>query len=499
VHSQTEKSLTQLIHNLEVEQVAGNIDITINGLSNDSRQIQPGNLFIAIKGYKYDGHSFINDALKKGAKAVISEHPFPNSSVPIIQVKNSRYAQAILAAKFFNHPSSQLKVVGITGTNGKSTSTFMINHILETTGFRTGLLGTVHYKIDKATYPSLHTTPDSIKLQSFLAEMVNEQVSHAILEVSSHGIALDRIVDLQFLVGGITNITFDHLELHPSMQDYINTKGKFFTILPPGGAAIFNGDDPVSLRLISQTSAQSIIYGLDSNLSTVKATNIRLNSDYTKFDVVIKKPFFTTSGQKIKPGSFSVSLQCAGSHNIYNALLAITTCLTLDLSSQEIQKGMSSFQGVPRRLEVIYNQDFKVINDVAHNPGSFQAVFAAIQKEKFHNLHIVNSIRGSRGIKINQANTQVIIDWAKKLKPKNIFLTSASDTCRPLDIVQEEELQVVLKTFQESGVKIEYSDELKTSVENACAAVKEKDLLVFLGAHSMDTVVEIFHKARQKQ
>jgi len=160
---------------------------------------------------------------------------------------------------------------------------------------------------------------------------------------------------------------------------------------------------------------------------------------------------------------------------------------------------MAKFPGVPRRLEVIYNENFKVINDVAHNPGSFLAVFEALKEEKFRNLYIVNSIRGNRGVEINRKNTQVIIDWSKRLNPKKIFLTSAYDTCGPLDTVQEEERQVVLKMLEDNKVKVEYHDELEASIEKACSVVKEKDLLVFLGTRSMDTVVEIFQRTMQKK
>jgi len=497
--SPPEKNLVELLQNLPIEQIAGDVNIPINSLSNDSRTVQPGSLFIAIKGYQTDGHSFIGEAISKGARAIVSEQPYSNCPAALIQVKNSRHAQALLAAEFFDHPSQKLKVIGVTGTNGKSTSTFMVNHILESAGFRTGLLGTVYYKIDSTTHPSLHTTPNSLELQKFLAEMVSNQISHAILEVSSHGIALNRITNTKFDVAGITNITFDHLDLHQNMEEYIKTKGEFFTFLPEESAAVFNGDDPLSLKLRFQTFAQAVIYGIKSNLATIQAVNIIKNSGHTKFDLVIKKPFFTTSGQKIRPSSFPINLQSPGTHNIYNALLAIAICLTLDLSIPEIQKGMDKYQGIPRRLEVIYNQDFKVINDVAHNPGSFQAVLEALKDEKFHNLYLLNAIRGNRGVEINKENTQVIIHWAKRLKPKKIFLTSADDTCGPLDTVQKEELQVVLEMFQESGIKIEYHDQLETSIENACSVVREKDLLVFLGTRSMDTANEIFQKTMQKK
>lgn len=211
--------------------------------------------------------------------------------------------------------------------------------------------------------------------------MVEQQVSHTILEVSSHGIALNRIEDIKFDIGGITNISLDHLELHQSIDEYANTKGKFFTFLSRENTAIFNGDDPLSLKLISQTSAQTIIYGIDSNLATIKAVSITRNSDCTKFDVFIQKPFFTISRKKIEPTSFSINLHCPGNHNIYNALLAIANCLILDLSIKEIQIGMDTFQGVPRRLDVIYDHGFKVINDVAHNPGG------AIQKSIYCQLY----------------------------------------------------------------------------------------------------------------
>lgn len=492
--SHRKKNLSQLLEDLELEQVMGDINIEINGLSNDSRTVTPGNLFIAIKGYKNDGHYFIQEAIAKGAKAIICEQPYPYSSIPIIQVKSVRYAQALLAAEFFDHPSKKLQVIGITGTNGKSTSTFMINSILECANFPTGLLGTVYNKIGNRTYSTLHTTPDSIEIQNFLAEMVKSQINHAIIEVSSHGIALDRITGTKFDIGGITNITLDHLDLHQNMKEYIKTKGKFFSLLSKEGTAIFNADDPISLKLNSYNLAQPLTYSIDSNQSTIKANDITKNSDYTKFNVIIKKPFLTISGQKIRPCSFPVNLQCLGKHNIYNALLAITNCLVLDLNIGEVQKGLADYKGIFRRLEVIYNQNFKVINDTAHNPGSFQAVFEVIKEEKYKNLFIVNSIRGNRGTEINKENTKIIIKWASILKPKKLFISSAYDTSSLLDVVQDQEQNIVLEMLQESGIKIEYYDELKECIQKVCSLIGPKDLLVFLGAHSMDKATDLFYE-----
>jgi len=492
--SPLKKDLSQLVSKLEIEQVVGDINIPINGLNNDSRKIVPGNLFIAIKGYQTDGHSYISNAIERGAAAVVCEQCCPDCPVPIIQVKNSRYAQGILAAEFFDHPSHSLKVVGITGTNGKSTSTFMIDNILQQAGFSTGLLGTVYNRIKDRIYPTLHTTPDSIEIQNLLAEMVKQKIDYAIIEVSSHGIALDRIAGTNFNVGGITNITQDHLDLHKNMKNYIRTKGNFFTQLPKESVAVFNGDDALSLKLVSQTSAQPVTYGIDSNLVNVKAIEIVKGTQYTKFILAVKKPFFSVSGKRVLPFSFPVQLNCLGNHNIYNALLAATCGLIFDLEQEKIQQGLAEFKGIFRRLEVIYNQNFKVINDTAHNPGSFQAVFRVIQEESFNNLYIVNSIRGNRGVEINKENTRVIIDWLKKLKPKKFLLTSAYDTSSPLDLVQEEELKTVLEMFQDSGIKLEYYSELKEAIARACSLAETNDLLVFLGAHSMDKATEIFQK-----
>lgn len=493
--SHPEKSLAQLVKCLEVEQIIGDINIQVNGLSNDSRTILPGNIFVAIHGYKTDGHSFIPQAIEKGARAIVCQHPHLDSSpVPIIRVKNSRYAQAILAEEFFDHPSEKLKLIGITGTNGKSTSTFMVNSILEKAGFLTGLLGTVYNKIGNQIQPTLHTTPDSIEIQNFLARMVKEQIHYAIVEVSSHGIALDRIAGNKFVVGGITNITLDHLDLHGKMDDYVKTKGKFFSQLPKESIAIFNGDDPLSLQIISCISAQGVTYGIDSNSVNVKASDIQKTSTHTEFRLNVKKPFFNILGKRILPFSFPIKLTCLGNHNIYNALLAATCCLALGITEEDIQKGLAEYTGIFRRLEVIYNEDFKVINDTAHNPGSFQAVLQVIEEEQYNNLYIVNSIRGNRGVEINKENTRVILNWALRLRPQKIFLTSAYDTSGPLDIVKEEELKVVLEMFQESGVKMEYSDSLEESITKVCSLVTKKDLLLFLGAHSMDKATDLFQK-----
>ena len=389
-----EKSLKQLVHKIEHQMLGP--DTLITDITNDSRKVLPGSAFIAISGYNTDGHLFIDKAVQAGAAAVVAQHPTPQLKIPQIIVEDTRRAQAMMAAEFFEHPSRSLQLVGVTGTNGKTTCTFMIDSILQAAGLATGLMGTLYNKVQGEILPTINTTPDSILCQSLLRNMVDTAVTHVSMEVSSHATVMNRVDETCFSIGAITNFSPDHLDLHQNMEDYLQAKKRFFDTLSANAWAIVNLDSPDCLRIVSETPANRLTYSLSNQ----------------RADICLEQQRHLGSGSiitaKITSGKFPVSgeylhfyLAVGGKHNIANALLAAATGLALGLDIPTVAKGLGTFRGIFRRYETIYNGDFRVIDDATHNPANMDAVFQAIYAEQPQGISIVYAIRGNRGTEIN--------------------------------------------------------------------------------------------------
>ena len=301
--------LNELLSNVEMITHNGDLSTPITGVTNDSRQVEPGFLFVSIQGFKKDGHSFILDALRRGAAAIVTEKPLSNSlPVPTIQVTNGRRALARMSTTFYGYPAQKLKVIGVTGTNGKTTTTYLIENILSHAGYKTGLIGTIAYKINGRVYPAGRTTPESVQLQSLLREMVDNGVQHVVIEVSSHALALERVTGCEFDVAVFTNITQDHFDFHGTFENYLETKTKLFSCLGQGGKthpfAVINVDDPSSEYILKHVprAATVITYGLEQERAQFRAlrqhwdargTQLRLLTPAVEREVKLKILTFT--------------------------------------------------------------------------------------------------------------------------------------------------------------------------------------------------------------
>jgi len=342
----------------------GHAPVEITGLAYDSRQVKPGFLFAAVPGFKFDGHAYIPKARAAGASALLTERWIDDAGLPQIQVESVRRAMAQLAAEFYSHPSNRLSLVGVTGTNGKTTTTFMVDSILRQAGMSTGLIGGIEYRIGDRTAPAKRTTPEAFDLQRLLAEMADADVTAATMEVSSHGIDLHRVDCLDFDVAVFTNLTRDHLDLHESMDLYYETKRRLFTGLDcgAGGArpargptAAINIDDVNGQRLAGEVGEGVIRFGLNPE-ADIRAGNIEYAGWETRFDL------FTPDG------SAPVGLHLPGAYNLENALGAAAAATALGLSPDDIARGLSESRGVPGRFSrVDINAPFEVIIDYAHN------------------------------------------------------------------------------------------------------------------------------------
>jgi UDP-N-acetylmuramoyl-L-alanyl-D-glutamate--2,6-diaminopimelate ligase len=364
--------LRMLIEDMEMIKVNGNTDIEVSGIAYDSRKIGRGDVFIAIKGENVDGHNFIEDAIKKGAVAIVyGQSAISNQQSAILMnkypdiiwigVNNTRDALAYISNNFCGRPSDKLTVIGVTGTNGKTTTTYLIKSILETWGKDVGLIGTISYLIKDKRYEALHTTPEALEFQSILKEMLSAKCSHVVTEVSSHALSQRRVDYTNFRAAVFTNLTRDHLDYHGTMEDYFKAKERLFgEILSRDGTAVINFDDVWGRRLIEVNKCGLLTYGIETG-ADIAAANITCSFDGLMFDI----------GYKDK--TYNIKSHLVGMHNVYNILSAVGTALTLDIPWDAIVEGIKGMDYVRGRFEKVdVGQDFLCIVDYAHTEDALE-------------------------------------------------------------------------------------------------------------------------------
>lgn len=366
--------LENLIEGLSVIQLAGEVERKdIGMICYDSRKVIKNSLFVAIKGFNFDGHNFVMEAIAKGAKAVVIEDNSKVSNdylihqnVTKILVSDSRKALAILSKNFFNNPSEKIKVIGITGTNGKTSITYIIKSILDYSGKKTGLIGTIANYIGEQKLPSEKTTPESVELNQILNQMVNENCQFCVMEVSSHSLELNRVYGINFHAGVFTNLTQDHLDFHKTMENYFLAKKKLFDSLNENAFAIINFDDEYGRKIISDTKAKVISYGSSENVD-FRFINPKYSFDQIEFEILY-------NGK-----TYPVQTNLTGTFNVYNLTAAIATCVNLGIEIEQIQEAVRNISRVPGRFELVGNYPVKVIVDYAHTSDALVNVLQTIR------------------------------------------------------------------------------------------------------------------------
>ncbi|RJX29028.1 MAG: UDP-N-acetylmuramoyl-L-alanyl-D-glutamate--2,6-diaminopimelate ligase [Dethiobacter sp.] len=363
------KELSELLKFIHVIKVEGQIHIPVRGLAYHSGRVQPGYIFFCLKGSKVDGHEFIPQAVDAGAVAVVLEKEREVRGAAKILVSSVRAAMAAISQIFFDSPSQRLRLIGVTGTNGKTTTTYLIEAVMAAQNYKTGLLGTVKYKVGSENLPVMATTPEAPDLQKMLRIMVDSGVSFAVMEVSSHALELNRVSGCDFDTVVLTNVTEDHLDFHQTYERYLAAKGKLFS--QPGGSflkgttprfTVLNRDDTNYEYFLRQSTVQSVSYGI-KNHAEVQAQNIEVTGDGVKYRVV--SPW----------GEEYFSLRLTGYFNIYNTLAATSVALLEGVPLQAIKEVLESVTGVPGRFErVDMGQDFLVIVDYAHTPDGLDNI-----------------------------------------------------------------------------------------------------------------------------
>ncbi|MBI5739957.1 MAG: UDP-N-acetylmuramoyl-L-alanyl-D-glutamate--2,6-diaminopimelate ligase [Nitrospirae bacterium] len=390
-------TISKLSEGLSVRRRAGPPDAEIRGIAYDSRTVRDGYLFVAVRGLSVDGHDYIRDAVNRGAVAIVSEKaaadlkdagPFAiQKNVAFVEVTDSREALALVSAAFYGNPSRSLSLIGITGTNGKTTTSFITRNILNAGGKRAGLMGTICYITGEEEVPASHTTPESLDLQRCLSEMVYNRMDYAVLEVSSHALALKRIEGCAFKTAAFTNFSQDHLDFHGTMDEYFRAKSRIFNYLAPGGTAVLNWDDPRLRPLAQSLDCEVTTCGLEEG-AMIRAENIetgaRGKGQGARSRGGVTPPVHgkglrgVSFDIKTPAGGFRVESQLIGMFNVYNILMSAGIAYSLGMSETAIRTGIMNTRPVTGRFENIdEGQGFLCIVDYAHTDDALKKLLQA--------------------------------------------------------------------------------------------------------------------------
>ena len=385
-------TVAQLIAALEgqVEIVAqrGGLDRPVTAVTDDSRAVAAGSLFVAVKGERVDGHAFVGRAVQAGAAAVVAQRPVEAGSLPLVLVADSRKSLGLIGSRFYGDPSAQLAMIGVTGTNGKTTTTYLCKALLEGIGRQVGLIGTVAYQIGTETIPASHTTPGALELQGLLARMMQAGLNCVVMEVSSHALAMDRTAGCEYDAAVFTNLTQDHLDYHRTMEEYFQAKLRLFTGLgsgmKTGQRAIVNMDDPRGDQI--RAACRVPVWGYSmTNRADIKAEHVCLSMSGTSFTAATPA------------GTFSVESRLVGEHNVYNLLGAIGVALHAGATCDQVREAVSLVSNVPGRFErVSAGQDFTVVVDYAHTEDALVRLLAVAQALKTRRIITVFGCGGDR-------------------------------------------------------------------------------------------------------
>jgi len=376
---------------LPTRQVIGTLDRTVESIAYDSRRVQRNGLFVALRGEKADGHEFIGSAIEKGASVIVTEREEQHPRVTCLVVENTRAALADLSANFYGHPAWKLKLAAVTGTNGKTTTTFLIKHICEKAGLRCGLIGTVRYEIGERILPAIRTTPESLDLQELLAQIVNAGCRAAAMEVSSHALAQDRTRGLEWNVAVFTNLTQDHLDFHGTMESYFDSKAKLFSRL----GSQEKKRKPVAIVNIDDRYGEQLLKKIDQRVAVVTyGRSVRADFRASNYRV----EFSGTSYQLDAHGkSYLVRVPLIGGFNVANSVAALAAANAMGISLRDAVLSLGKSPQVPGRLELVpAKRQFQVFVDYAHTPDALRNVLKTLRELEPHRLIVVFGCGGNR-------------------------------------------------------------------------------------------------------
>lgn len=455
------KLLKNIVHNVAIESIKGAIDCAVKNIHFDSRKIQHNDVFVAINGTISNGHDYIEKAIALGATAIIC-NVFPSNILPsitYIQVKDTNAALAFMAANFYENPSSKLKLIGITGTNGKTTVASLLYQLFKKAGFKVGLLSTVKIMVDNIQHNATHTTPNSLTINYFLNEMTTIGCQYCFMEVSSHGIHQKRTEGLQFQGGVFTNLSHDHLDYHPTFAAYRDVKKSFFDYLPKTAFALTNIDDKNGLVMLQNTQAKKLTYALKSY------------ADY-KAQILENQ----LSGLLLKINDNEVWVKLIGTFNAYNLLAIFGTAVELGLEKLEVLRLLSQLESVSGRFQFIVSKEkITAIVDYAHTPDALENVLKTINNIRTKKEQLI-TIVGCGGDR-DKTKRPIMANIASTLSDIIIITSDNPRTENSKTIIEEMEAGVQQHNYK----KLLSVEDRKQAIKTACLLANKNDIILIAG------------------
>lgn len=453
--------LKEIIYKVAIEAVKGSTDISINKIHFDSRNIVENDVFVAIRGTVSNGHDFIEKAINLGAITIICD-TFPENlakEITYIQVKDTNKALAFMAANYYENPSKKLKLVGITGTNGKTTIASLLYQLFKKAGYKVGLLSTVKIMVNDVEYKATHTTPDSLAINHYLAEMINADVEYCFMEVSSHGIHQKRTEALHFQGGVFTNLSHDHLDYHATFAEYRDVKKSFFDNLDKDAFVLSNIDDKNGLVMLQNTKARKLTYALKSY------------ADY-KAQILENQ----LSGLLLKINGNEVWVKLIGTFNAYNLLAIYGIAIELGLENLEVLRLLSDLESVSGRFQfIVSNTNITAIVDYAHTPDALENVLKTINDIRTKNEQLITVI-GCGGNR-DKAKRPIMAGIATELSDKVVLTSDNPRNENPEIIIQEMEQGISAQNYKKSLSILDRKQAIKT----ACQLAQANDIIIIAG------------------
>ncbi len=451
--------LQKLLQNIPYTNIQGTEQIEINHIVYDSRKVEKGDVFVCISGFQTDGHRYIPMALKKGAVAIVTEREVSDipQNVTVIQTENNRKTLAQMAVVYYENPTKSLCMIGVTGTNGKTSITYYIQSILSEAGNKTGVIGTIENRIGDTIIPTERTTPESLELQALLQRMKQEDVSHVMMEVSSHSLDLHRVDGVAYDVAVFTNLTQDHLDYHKTMENYRKAKGLLFA---KSEKSVINMDDDAGQYMADCANGSVMTYGIDKD-ADLKAEQIVVSAEGTMFTLLYKQK------------SYAVQLHTPGRFSVYNALGAIGACLCLGMDIETVLKGISKNKGIAGRFQSIHSKKgCTAIVDYAHTPDGLVNVLQTAREFAKGRLIAVFGCGGDR----DKTKRPIMGECGGKFADYCILTSDNPRTEDPIQILRDVEVgtKSVTKNY-------EIEPDRKKAIQRAVSLANTNDVILIAG------------------
>ena len=450
--------LKELLSGIPVLETTANLETEIESIAYDSRKVTAGCLFVAIKGFASDGNRFISMAMEKGAVAVITAQK-PENEIPYILVESDRQALALVSCNFYQHPARSMTMIGITGTNGKTSATLLLKQVLEKTlGAKVGLIGTMANRIGEEVIPTERTTPESLELQELFAKMRDAGCTHVVMEVSSHAIALHRVTGFDFQIAAFTNLTEDHLDFHKTMENYCLTKAELFRRCDKG---VLNADDAYADTIANAAACELLKISVKDD-GDLRATDVQLHADGVSFNAVTKE------------AAQPVSLPIPGRFTVYNALTVLGICMQLGIALPDAAKALATAKGVQGRVEVVPTpgKPYTVLIDYAHTPDGLENVLSSVRDFCKGRLISVFGCGGDR----DPIKRPIMGKIGVELSDIAIITSDNPRTEAPMAIIDD-----ILKGIPDTQTNFVVIENRRKAIQYAMDIGKKDDMIILAG------------------